>query len=83
MSNEKELVYWDDEVVGTVSNVYIDMFYLSGVWVPFDSEKSRRFHELLEQEVELVVRIGDLKSPARMGRAFTSPDDEIQITLTP
>lgn len=41
-------IYWNNALIGYMTNTRMDMWYLEGDWLPVDCEETREFAELLK-----------------------------------
>lgn len=48
MTVERNEIYWNNALVGYLTNIEMDMWYLSGDWLPVDCRETEEFTELLE-----------------------------------
>ena len=79
MPQNKCAVYWEDELVGWLSDYIIDNFRLYGQWIPTQTEKSLHFFEALSiEDNQLWVKVGNIDSWCTVE---FPPDPNIEFTL--
>lgn len=47
-NTQQHEIYWNKTLIGYMTNTEMDMWYLSGDWLPVDCSETKEFKELLE-----------------------------------
>lgn len=81
MKEITEILYWNGNIVGVISNAKVDNFDFYGTWRPTsDANLYRQFLEQVAEEGGARVDIGEVGSPLT-GTVELEPDDQIEVKI--